>query len=150
LQNCIERSEPVVLIGECGAGKSHLATGVCLAAAGRSAACDSPRPAALVNELVEAKLKVALLLFLGLDHKQSVKQLISNTCWPTFVFQVQQLALPTNASSADLSWTKIAQSSAHGCNTVVPPLLGSMQLLYSFRDAPSLAFYASSHFPPAS
>jgi len=28
----IERSEPVVLIGECGTGKSHLATGLCLAA----------------------------------------------------------------------------------------------------------------------
>ena len=26
----IERSEPVVLIGECGTGKSHLATGLCL------------------------------------------------------------------------------------------------------------------------
>jgi DNA replication protein DnaC len=69
LQNCIERSEPVVLIGECGTGMSHLATGVCLAAAGRSAGCDSPRRAALVNELAEAKLNVALLLFLGLDHK---------------------------------------------------------------------------------
>src|ERR1700721_4658559 len=28
----IERSEPVVLIGECGTGKAHLATGLCLAA----------------------------------------------------------------------------------------------------------------------
>jgi DNA replication protein DnaC len=28
----LERSEPVVLIGECGTGKSHLATGLCLAA----------------------------------------------------------------------------------------------------------------------
>lgn len=28
----IERREPVVLIGECGTGKSHLATALCLAA----------------------------------------------------------------------------------------------------------------------
>jgi DNA replication protein DnaC len=28
----IERSEPVVLIGECGTGKSHLATGLCMVA----------------------------------------------------------------------------------------------------------------------
>ena len=28
----IERSEPIVLIGEAGTGKSHLATGLCLAA----------------------------------------------------------------------------------------------------------------------
>src|ERR1043165_5676967 len=29
----IERGEPVVLIGECGTGKTHLATGLCVAAA---------------------------------------------------------------------------------------------------------------------
>ena len=48
----IERSEPVVLIGECGTGKSHLATGLCLAA------CRQKRRARFttaVNELVEAK-----------------------------------------------------------------------------------------------
>src|SRR5215212_10153733 len=28
----IERSEPIVLIGDCGTGKSHLATGLCVAA----------------------------------------------------------------------------------------------------------------------
>jgi len=50
----IDRSEPIVLIGECGTGKSHLATGLCLAA------CRQKRrvrftTAALVNELIEAK-----------------------------------------------------------------------------------------------
>jgi DNA replication protein DnaC len=28
----IERAEPVVLMGECGTGKTHLATGLCVAA----------------------------------------------------------------------------------------------------------------------
>lgn len=37
----IDRSEPVVLIGECGTGKSHLATGLCLAACRRRGAHDS-------------------------------------------------------------------------------------------------------------
>ena len=40
----VERSEPVVLIGECGTGKSHLATGLCLAVASRKGECVSPRP----------------------------------------------------------------------------------------------------------
>ena len=39
----IDRSEPIVLIGECGTGKTHLATGLCLAACRQSAACDSRR-----------------------------------------------------------------------------------------------------------
>ena len=51
----IERSEPVVLIGECGTGKSHLATGLCLAACWQKRRVRFTTAAALVNELVEAK-----------------------------------------------------------------------------------------------
>lgn len=51
----IERSEPVVLIGECGTGKSHLATGLCLAACRQKRRVRFTTTAALVNELVEAK-----------------------------------------------------------------------------------------------
>lgn len=51
----IERSEPVVLIGECGTGKSHLATGLCLAACRQKRRARFTTAAALVNELVEAK-----------------------------------------------------------------------------------------------
>jgi len=51
----IERSEPVVLIGECGTGKSHLATGLCLAACRQKRRVRFTTAAALVNELVEAK-----------------------------------------------------------------------------------------------
>ena len=51
----IERSEPVVLIGECGTGKSHLATGLCLAACRQKRRVRFSTAAALVNELVEAK-----------------------------------------------------------------------------------------------
>lgn len=52
----IERNEPVVLIGECGTGKSHLATGLCLAACRQKRRVRFTTAAALVNELVEAKL----------------------------------------------------------------------------------------------
>src|SRR5271163_632531 len=51
----IERSEPVVLIGDCGTGKSHLATGLCLAACRQKRRARFVTAAALVNELVEAK-----------------------------------------------------------------------------------------------
>src|ERR1700691_5501995 len=51
----IARSEPVVLIGECGTGKSHLATGLCLAACRQKRRVRFTTAAALVNELIEAK-----------------------------------------------------------------------------------------------
>jgi len=51
----IQRSEPVVLIGECGTGKTHLATGLCLAACRQKRRVRFVTAAALVNELVEAK-----------------------------------------------------------------------------------------------
>jgi DNA replication protein DnaC len=51
----IDRSEPVVLIGECGTGKSHLATGLCVAACRQKRRVRFITAAALVNELVEAK-----------------------------------------------------------------------------------------------
>jgi len=51
----IDRSEPVVLIGECGTGKTHLATGLCLAACRQKRRVRFATAAALVNELVEAK-----------------------------------------------------------------------------------------------
>lgn len=51
----IDRSEPVLLIGDCGTGKSHLATGLCLAACRQKRRARFVTAAALVNELVEAK-----------------------------------------------------------------------------------------------
>lgn len=51
----IERSEPVVFIGECGTGKSHLASGLCVAACRQKRRARFTTAAALVNELVEAK-----------------------------------------------------------------------------------------------
>src|SRR4051794_31757385 len=56
----IERSEPVVLIGESGTGKSHLATGLCLAACRQKRRVRFTTAAALVNELVEAKHQLQL------------------------------------------------------------------------------------------
>ena len=51
----IDRSEPVVFIGECGTGKTHLASGLCVAACQQKRRVRFTTAAALVNELVEAK-----------------------------------------------------------------------------------------------
>ncbi len=51
----IDRSEPVVLIGDSGTGKTHLATGLCLAACRQKRRVRFTTAAGLVNELIEAK-----------------------------------------------------------------------------------------------
>jgi len=51
----IDRKEPIVLIGDSGTGKTHLATGLCLAACRQKRRVRFTTAAALVNELVEAK-----------------------------------------------------------------------------------------------
>ena len=51
----IERSEPVLFLGECGTGKTHLMTGLCIAACRKRKRARFTTAASLVNELVEAK-----------------------------------------------------------------------------------------------
>jgi DNA replication protein DnaC len=56
----IARAEPVVFIGECGTGKTHLTTGLCVAACRQKKRVRFTTAANLVNELVEAKQHNAL------------------------------------------------------------------------------------------
>lgn len=51
----IERAEPIILIGDCGTGKTHLATALCVAAARQRRRVRFTTAAGLVNELVEAQ-----------------------------------------------------------------------------------------------
>lgn len=51
----IQRAEPVVFMGECGTGKTHLATGLCVAACRQKRRARFTTAANLVNELVEAR-----------------------------------------------------------------------------------------------
>jgi DNA replication protein DnaC len=51
----IERAEPIIFIGECGTGKTHLTTGLCVAACRQKKRVRFTTATALVNELVEAK-----------------------------------------------------------------------------------------------
>ena len=56
----IERAEPVIFIGDCGTGKTHLLTGLCVAACRQKRRVRFAMAAALVNELVEAKQQLQL------------------------------------------------------------------------------------------
>jgi DNA replication protein DnaC len=56
----LKRAEPVLFIGECGTGKTHLLTGLCVAACRQKRRVRFATAAALVNELVEAKHQLQL------------------------------------------------------------------------------------------
>ena len=49
------RAEPVVRVGECGTGKTHLATALCVAACRQRKRVRFTTAAGLINELVEAQ-----------------------------------------------------------------------------------------------
>jgi DNA replication protein DnaC len=51
----LTRSEPVLFLGDCGTGKTHLATGLCVAACRQRKRVRFDTAAGLVNELVEAQ-----------------------------------------------------------------------------------------------
>jgi DNA replication protein DnaC len=51
----LERKEPVLLLGDCGTGKTHLATGLCVAACRQKRKVRFTTAAGLVNELLEAQ-----------------------------------------------------------------------------------------------
>jgi len=56
----IERAEPIVFLGDCGTGKTHLLTALCVAACQQKRRVRFTTAAALVNELVEAKQQMQL------------------------------------------------------------------------------------------
>jgi DNA replication protein DnaC len=51
----LHKSEPVIFLGDCGTGKTHLATGLCVAACRQKKRVRFATAAGLVNELVEAQ-----------------------------------------------------------------------------------------------
>lgn len=61
----IQRSEPVLFLGECGTGKTHLLTALCVAACQQRKRVRFTTAAGLVNELVEARQQGQLSRVLG-------------------------------------------------------------------------------------
>lgn len=68
----IERAEPIVLIGDCGTGKTHLATGLCVAACRQKRRVRFTTAAGLVNELVEAHQQNQVRRALSRWHRYEV------------------------------------------------------------------------------
>lgn len=56
----LNRAEPIIFIGDSGTGKTHLLTGLCIAACRQKRRVRFATAAALVNELVEAKHQLQL------------------------------------------------------------------------------------------
>jgi DNA replication protein DnaC len=56
----LAQAEPIVFIGDCGTGKTHLLTALCVAACRQKRRVRFTTAAALVNELVEAKHQLQL------------------------------------------------------------------------------------------
>ena len=56
----LERAEPVLFVGDCGTGKTHLMTGLCVAACQQKRRVRFTTTAGLVNGLVEAKHQLQL------------------------------------------------------------------------------------------
>jgi DNA replication protein DnaC len=61
----IDRAEPVVLTGDCGTGKTHLATALCVAACRQKRRVRFTTATALVNEFVEARHENRVSRLLG-------------------------------------------------------------------------------------
>jgi DNA replication protein DnaC len=61
----IERAEPLILIGEAGTGKTHLATALCVAACHQRRRVRFTTAAGLVNEMVEARQQGQLSRVIG-------------------------------------------------------------------------------------
>jgi DNA replication protein DnaC len=51
----LQRAEPVIFLGDSGTGKTHLATGLCVAACQQKKRCRFVTAAGLVNDLIEAQ-----------------------------------------------------------------------------------------------
>ncbi len=50
----VTKAEPILLVGEAGTGKTHLATGLCVAACRQRRRVRFTKATAMINELVEA------------------------------------------------------------------------------------------------
>jgi DNA replication protein DnaC len=61
----IERAEPILFIGDCGTGKTHLMTGLCVAACQQKRRVRFTTTAGLINDLVEAKQQLQLRRVIG-------------------------------------------------------------------------------------
>jgi len=61
----VTRAEPILLVGEAGTGKTHLATGLCVAACRQRRRVRFTTATALINELAEARMPINSVVHWG-------------------------------------------------------------------------------------
>src|SRR5438477_4190675 len=114
----IERAEPVVFMGECGTGKTHLATGLCVAACRQKRRAAGTTAAHLVNERVEARpqkaAKCAAARWAGHDGSRLAEwgSVPPGAIGAEFVFQViaeraERAALIVTTNLPFSEWTQV-------------------------------------------
>src|SRR3954470_24129776 len=77
----VSRAEPVLLVGEAGTGKTHLATGLCVAACRQRRRVRFTTATALVNELAEAAHANQLSRALGRWERLDLICIDEGSCW---------------------------------------------------------------------
>jgi integrase len=132
----IERKEPIVLIGECGTGKTHLATGLCLAACRQKRRVRFTTAAALVSELVGLQIDDMMLqpqasvLIHGKGRKERCLPLWKETAsavraWLSVRGEAQVPELFLNARNDDMTragFEYILRKHVHAAETRCPSL----------------------------
>lgn len=114
----MERSEPVLFLGECGTGKTHLMTALCVTACRQRKRVRFTTAANLVNELVEAKQQNQVSRVLGRWARYEVLAIDEVGYVPLaevgaeFLFQViaermEKLALLMTTNLPFSEWTQV-------------------------------------------
>ncbi len=141
----IDRAEPVVLIGDCGTGKTHLATGLCVAACRQKRRVRFTTATALVNELVEARQenRVARVLarwqryaLIAIDELGSVPMADIGA---EFLYQViadrtEQVGLVVTTNLPFSEWTQVFPN-ARLCKAVVDRVTDRAHILDTGTDS---------------
>lgn len=141
----IGRAEPIVLIGDCGTGKTHLATGLCVAACRQRKRVRFTTAAGLVNELVEAHQQNQLRRALSRWHRYEVVAIDEVGYLPLaevgaeFLFQViadrterAALILTTNLPFSE--WTQVF-ANARLCKAVVDRVTDRAHIIETGRES---------------
>ena len=98
----LERAEPVLLVGEPGTGKSHLATGLAIAACRQRRRVRFTTAAALVNQLVEAQ------------REQSLSRMLARWSRVELIVIDELGYVPLAEVAAELLFQVIAETSGKG------------------------------------
>jgi DNA replication protein DnaC len=158
----ITRAEPVVLLGDCGTGKTHLLTALCVAACRQRYRVRFTTAAALVNELVEAKQQLGLQRVLARWARYDVVAIDEVGYVPMadlgaeFLFQViaeraehAAVLLTTNLPFSE--WTQVIPN-ARLCKALLDRITDRAHIIEtgseSYRFRRTLAQRNAQHMPP--